>query len=124
MVEMTAGQAIVEVLKAEGIRCVFGLPGGHVIDIYDALYATPEIRHVLVRHEYAAACMAAGYTQLTGEPAVCLVTAGPGATGTVYRGASQEIATDRMFAPVTKWSVRVDQAGLLVEALRQAFTIA
>jgi acetolactate synthase-1/2/3 large subunit len=149
MVEMTAGQALVEVLKAEGIRCVFGLPGGHVIDIYDALYATPEIRHVLVRHEYAAACMAAGYTQLTGEPAVCLVTAGPGATnlltgiaeasvgslpviilagrgatGTVYRGASQEIATDRMFAPVTKWSVRVDQAGLLVEALRQAFTIA
>ena len=147
--ELTAGQAVVEVLKAEGTRCVFGLPGGHVIDIYDALYDTPGIRHVLVRHEHAAACMAAGYAQLTGEPAVCLVTAGPGATNlltgiaeayvgslpviilagrgptaTAYRGASQEVATDRIFAPVTKWSVRVDRADLLVDVLRQAFAIA
>lgn len=146
---MTAGQAVVEVLKAEGIRCVFGLPGGHVIDIYDALYDTPQIQHVLVRHEHAAACMAAGYAQLTGEPAVCLVTAGPGVTNlltgiaeasmgalpviilagrgptaTAHRGASQEIATEKVFAPVTKWSVRVDRADLLPDVLRQAFAIA
>ena len=80
MEELTAGRAIVETWQAEGVRHVFGLPGGHVLSIYDALYDTPEIRHVLVRHEHAAACMASAYAQLTGEPGVCLVTAGPGAT--------------------------------------------
>ena len=146
---MQAGRAIVDVLKAEGVRFVFGLPGGHVLGIYDALYDTPEITHVLVRHEQTAASMAAAYAQLTGEPGVCLVTAGPGctnllsgiaeayvgslpivviagrgATATAHRGAAQEVATDRIFAPVTKWSVRVDRADLIVDVLRQAFAIA
>src|SRR5689334_2075272 len=76
----TAGRAIVEILEAEGIGHVYGLPGGHVLSIYDALYDTPSIRHVLVRHEHAAASMAAAHAQLSGEPGVCLVTAGPGAT--------------------------------------------
>jgi acetolactate synthase I/II/III large subunit len=49
------GRVIVDALVAEGVRTVFGLPGGHVLGIYDALYSTPEIRHVLVRHEQAAA---------------------------------------------------------------------
>jgi acetolactate synthase I/II/III large subunit len=80
---MKAGEAIVSLLKAEGVRFVFGIPGGHVLGIYDALYHTPEIRHILVRHEQSAAGMAAGYAQLTGEPGVCLVTAGPGATNLV-----------------------------------------
>ena len=74
---ITAGRAIVDVLRAEGVRHVFGLPGGHVLGIYDALYDTPEIRHVLVRHEQAAASLAAAHAQLTGEPGVCVVTAGP-----------------------------------------------
>ena len=81
MGQMSAGRAIVEVLKAEGVRAVFGMPGGHTLSIYDALYDTPEIRHVLVRHEQVAASMAAGYAQLTGEPGVCCVTAGPGSRG-------------------------------------------
>jgi acetolactate synthase I/II/III large subunit len=59
-VRTTAGRAIVEVLRAEGVRAVFGMPGGHVLDIYEGLHGTPEIRHVLVRHEHAAAAMAAG----------------------------------------------------------------
>src|SRR5215470_14964841 len=80
MEELTVGRAIVEMWRAEGVRFVFGLPGGHVIGIYDALYDTPEIRHVLVRHEQTAASMAAAVAQLTGEPGVCLVTAGPGCT--------------------------------------------
>ena len=142
----TAGQAIVDVLKAEGVRHVFGLPGGHVLAIYDGLYDAPEIAHVLARHEHAAAAMAAGYAQLTGEPGVCVVTAGPGctnmltsvaeafvgclpmvlmsgrgATATAQRGASQEVATDQIFAPVTKWSVRVDRPDLVVPVLRRAF---
>jgi len=93
--------------------------------------------------------MAAAYAQLTGEPGVCLVTAGPGctnlasgiaeahvgslpvivlagrgATANAHRGASQEVATDRVFAPITKWSVRVDRADLIVDVLRQAFATA
>jgi acetolactate synthase-1/2/3 large subunit len=76
MKEMNAGHAVVEVLKAEGVRCVFGIPGGHVLPIYDALYDAPQIRHVLVRHEQAAASMAAGYAQLTAGPAVTTQTAG------------------------------------------------
>jgi acetolactate synthase I/II/III large subunit len=146
---VTAGRAVVDALRAEGVRFVFGLPGGHVLSIYDALYDTPEIRHVLVRHEQTAACMAAAHAQLTGEPGVCLVTAGPGctnllsgiaeayvgslpvvvisgrgATPNVLRGAAQEIPTERIFAPVTKWAVRVDRADLVTEALRQAFATA
>ncbi len=144
-----AGRAVVDVLRAEGVRFVFGLPGGHVLSIYDALYDTPEITHVLVRHEQAAASMAAAHAQLTGKPGVCLVTAGPGctnllsgiaeayvgslpivvlagrgATSTAHRGAAQEVQTDRVFAPVTKWSVRVDRADLIVDVLRQAFAVA
>lgn len=148
-IETTAGRAVVEVLLEHGVSCVFGLPGGHVLDIYEGLYEHPEITHVLVRHEHTAAAMAAGYAQLTGEPAVVLVTAGPGATNlvtavaeayvgslpmvifagrgataTVHRGASQEVATDQIFAPVTKWAVRVDRADLVADVVRQAFAIA
>ncbi|HEY3614930.1 MAG TPA: thiamine pyrophosphate-binding protein [Gaiellales bacterium] len=149
MAGINAGSAVVDVLQAEGVRFVFGLPGGHVLSIYDALYATPGIRHILVRHEQAAASMAAAHAQLTGEPGVCLVTAGPGctnlltgiaeayvgslpvvviagrgATPNVYRGAAQEVPTDRIFAPVTKWAVRVDRADLIVDVLHQAFATA
>ena len=79
---IAAGRAIVEILKAEGVKTVYGIPGGHVLPIYDGLYDIKQIRHFLVRHEQAAASMA-GYAQLTGEAAVCLVTAGPGATNLV-----------------------------------------
>ncbi len=145
----TPGRVIVDALEGEGVGHVYGLPGGHVLSIYDGLYASPSIRHILVRHEHAAACMAAAHAQLTGTPGVCLVTAGPGATNlltgvaeafvgslpliilagrgstaTAHRGASQEVATDQIFAPVTKWAVRVDRADLVPDVMRQAFTIA
>jgi acetolactate synthase I/II/III large subunit len=147
--EMIAGHAIVQILRAEGVTAVYGLPGGHVLPIYDGLYAARGIRSFLVRHEQAAACMAAAHAQLTGETAVCLVTAGPGATNlatsvaeafvgalpmvilagrgptnTTYRGAAQEIHTEELFRPITKWAVRVDRADLIVEVLRQAFATA
>src|SRR5258707_1933543 len=83
MSKISAGRAVVEVLRAEDVKFVFGMPGGHTIGIYDALYGQQEITHVLVRHEQHAASMAAGYAQLTGEPGVCCVTAGPGATDLV-----------------------------------------
>ena len=138
-----------DVLEAEGVEHVYGLPGGHVLSIYDALHDSDAIRHVLVRHEHAAASMAAAHAQLTGEPGVCLVTAGPGATNlltgiaeayvgslpvvvlagrgatvSAHRGAAQEVATDQVFAPVTKWSVRVDRPDLVAGVLRQAFATA
>ena len=68
---ISGGQAVVEVLKAEGVKFVFGLPGAHTISIYDALYDAKEIRHILVRHEQLAANMAAAYAILTGEPGIC-----------------------------------------------------
>ena len=85
MQTLTAGHAIVRVLEEEGVRYVFGLPGGHILGVYDGLFHSNRIRHVLVRHEHAAACMAAAYAQLTGEPGVCTVTAGPGCTVVVNR---------------------------------------
>jgi acetolactate synthase-1/2/3 large subunit len=140
------GHAIVRALRAEGVEVIFGLPGGHVLGIYDALYDTPQIRHVLVRHEFTAAAMASAYAQLTGEPGVCVVTAGPGATNlltavaeayvgalplvilagraitaTAHRGASQEIPTQLMFAPVTKSAIRADRSDYLPDLIRQAF---
>lgn len=143
------GQVVVDALRAEGVRWVFGIPGGHVLSIYDALYDTPEIEHVLVRHEQTAASMAAAVAQLTGEPGVCLVTAGPGATNllsgvaeafvgclplvilagrasttTAHRGAAQEVSTERIFAPVTKSSVRVEHGDGIACALREGFAAA
>ncbi len=78
--KLKAGHAIVEAMRAEGVEVVFGLPGGHILGVYDGLFDSPDIRHVLVRHEHTAAAMAAGYAQLTGQPGVCIATAGPGAT--------------------------------------------
>jgi acetolactate synthase-1/2/3 large subunit len=149
MKKLRPGHAIVEALRAEGVDVVFGLPGGHILGIYDGLYDAPDIRHVLVRHEHTAAAMAAGYAQLTGKPGVVLVTAGPGATNLLtavaeayvgalpmvifagrgitpnaHRGASQEVPTDRMFAPVTKFAVRADRPHYLVDLTRQAFAVA
>ena len=81
--KMTGAQIVVEALKREGVDIVFGYPGGAVIDIYDELYRTPEIKHVLVRHEQGAAHAADGLARSTGKVGVCLVTSGPGATNTV-----------------------------------------
>src|SRR4029450_689132 len=80
MVMKSGGQAVVDVLKAEGVKFIFGMPCGPPIGLYAALYGQQQIPHILVRHEQHAASMAAGYAQLTGEPGVCCVTAGPGAT--------------------------------------------
>jgi len=81
--KMTGAQIIVEALKREGVEIIFGYPGGAVIDIYDELYRTPEIKHVLVRHEQGATHAADGLARSTGKVGVCLVTSGPGATNTV-----------------------------------------
>ena len=81
--ELTGAEIIVRFLRDQGVRHVFGYPGGAVLHIYDALYGQQEVEHILVRHEQGATHAADGYARATGEPGVVLVTSGPGATNAV-----------------------------------------
>jgi acetolactate synthase-1/2/3 large subunit len=82
-VELTGAEIVVRFLKDEGVKHVFGYPGGAVLHIYDALYKQDDVEHILVRHEQGAAHAADGYARSTGKPGVVLVTSGPGATNVV-----------------------------------------
>ncbi|UVK77790.1 MAG: acetolactate synthase/acetohydroxybutanoate synthase, catalytic subunit [Sodalis sp. Fse] len=82
--EMLSGaEMVVRSLIDQGVKQIFGYPGGAVLDIYDALHTVGGIDHVLVRHEQGAVHMADGYARATGEVGVVLVTSGPGATNAV-----------------------------------------
>jgi acetolactate synthase I/II/III large subunit len=80
---MTGAEIVITALKEQGVEVMFGYPGGAVLPIYDALYNSDGIRHILVRHEQGAGHAAEGYARTTGQPGVCLVTSGPGATNMV-----------------------------------------
>jgi acetolactate synthase-1/2/3 large subunit len=79
---MTGAQALVKSLEEEGVEILFGIPGGVLLPVFDALYHSP-IRKVLTRHEQGAAHMADGYARATGRVGVCMATSGPGATNLV-----------------------------------------
>src|SRR5574341_1234421 len=81
--KLTGAEIFVESLKREGVKTVFGLPGGVVLKIFDVLYGDKDLDFVLVRHEQAAVHMAEAYARATGKVGVALVTSGPGATNTV-----------------------------------------
>ena len=81
--ELTGAEIVVRFLRDEGVKYVFGYPGGAVLHIYDALYKQKDVEHVLVRHEQGATHAADGYARSTGKPGVALVTSGPGATNAV-----------------------------------------
>ncbi|MDD1781652.1 acetolactate synthase 3 large subunit [Enterovibrio sp. ZSDZ35] len=82
--EMLSGaDMVVRSMIDQGVKHIFGYPGGSVLDIYDALHEKSDIEHVLVRHEQAAVHMADGYARATGEVGVVLVTSGPGATNAI-----------------------------------------
>ncbi|MAF60626.1 MAG: acetolactate synthase, large subunit, biosynthetic type [Blastomonas sp.] len=83
MAELSGAQILVETLVEQGVEVIFGYPGGAVLPIYDAIFGHPSLRHILVRHEQAAAHAAEGYARATGKPGVVLVTSGPGATNAV-----------------------------------------
>jgi acetolactate synthase-1/2/3 large subunit len=145
-------EAVVAGLRAQGVDLFFGLDGDHVVPLYNALADAPEIRPITVKHENTAAIAAEVYGRLTGRPGVVIVTAGPGAlnslagvagcyaagapmvhiSGGVPRGAAFEAFhgvddadfLQRAFAPVTKWSTRVEEAGEIPAALRRAFALA
>jgi acetolactate synthase-1/2/3 large subunit len=80
---ISGAETVVRALLDQGVDVIFGYPGGAVLPIYDALYAEPRLRHVLVRHEQGATHAAEGYARSTGKPGVVLVTSGPGATNAV-----------------------------------------
>jgi acetolactate synthase-1/2/3 large subunit len=81
--ELNGSEILVRSLQAEGVRFLWGYPGGAVLYIYDALYKQESIQHILVRHEQAAVHAADGYARATGEVGVALVTSGPGVTNAV-----------------------------------------
>src|SRR5437899_10336605 len=145
----TGGEWIVDALRVEGVRHVFGIPGVHNLAIYDALLRQSEIRHVLARHEAGAAFMADGYARASGAPGVVVATTGPGATNTLtplvesYAGsmpvlvvmsdiASHLVGRDvgalhevpnqiECFQPVTRWAEALTEAAAIPTALHGAF---
>src|SRR5206468_10792939 len=88
----TGGRAVVELLKAEGVRHIFGIVGSTFLDVLDTLYDDRSVEYINVRHEQAAAFMADGLARVTDGPGVCLVTSGPGATNLLTGGAAAHVA--------------------------------
>jgi acetolactate synthase-1/2/3 large subunit len=148
MGKMTGAEAILECLKREGVDVVFGLPGGQILPLYDALYSS-DLRHILVRHEQGAAHAADGYARATGKVGVCMATSGPGATNLVTgianaymdsvpmvimtgqvpttligKDAFQEADITGITLPVTKHSYLVRRAADIPRIFREAFYIA
>ena len=146
---MTGAQAIIAALECEGVTHIFGYPGAQAIALYDALYHSPSITHVLARHEQAAVHEADGFARATGNVGVVLVTSGPGATNTVTgianayldsiplvvitgqvptsvigTDAFQESDTISITMPVVKHSFLAQNAADLPRIVRQAFHIA
>ncbi|HOO63537.1 MAG TPA: thiamine pyrophosphate-binding protein, partial [Synergistaceae bacterium] len=79
---LSGAEMIIQAFQKEGVECLFGIPGGSVIPLYDALYDAP-FRTVLMRHEQAACHAADGYARVSGKVGVCVATSGPGATNIV-----------------------------------------
>src|SRR5262249_6797090 len=90
--DVTGGRAVVDSLKAEGVRDVFGIVGATLLDVLEALYDDKSVEYINVRHEQAAAFMADGLARVGDAPGVCLVTAGPGATNLLTGVAAAYVA--------------------------------
>lgn len=140
---------VVKSLIDQGVKHVFGYPGGAVLDIYDALHTVGGVEHILVRHEQAAVHMADGYARSTGDVGVVLVTSGPGATNaitgiaTAYmdsvpmvvlsgqvassligNDAFQECDMVGISRPIVKHSFLIKSAEEIPETIKKAFYIA
>jgi acetolactate synthase-1/2/3 large subunit len=148
MFQLIGAEIFIEALERQGVKDIFGLPGGAIIDIYDALYKS-SLRHILVRHEQGAAHAADGYARASGRPGVCFATSGPGATNlltgiaTAYMDSSPVVAftgqvpTSLMGAdafqeadvfgltlPITKYNFILKDAADTPMVVRRAFEIA
>ncbi len=147
--KLNGSQIVLECLKEQGVDTVFGYPGGAILNIYDALYNEPNIKHILTSHEQGAAHAADGYARVTGKVGVCFATSGPGATNlvtgiaTAYmdsvpmvaitanvgtkllgKDSFQEIDIAGVTMPITKHSLLVKDVTVLADTIRKAFRIA
>ncbi len=117
--ELRGAEILVKALQAEGVKHVWGYPGGAVLHIYDAFYKQDTIQHVLVRHEQAAVHAADGYARATGDVGVALVTSGPGLTNAVTG-----IATAYMDSiPLVIISGQVPTAAIGLDAFQECDTV-
>ncbi|MBI1821411.1 MAG: biosynthetic-type acetolactate synthase large subunit [Nitrospirae bacterium] len=147
--KLTGSQILLESLKKEGVDTIFGLPGGVVLGIFDALYHEKALKVILTRHEQGAMHMGEGYAKVTGKAGVVLVTSGPGATNTVTgltnaymdscplvvitgqvptqmigNDAFQEADIVGISRPCTKYSFLVKDVKDLAQIIKEAFYIA
>ncbi len=147
---MKGATIVIESLLAEGVKTVFGYPGGAIMPVYDALYDYKQrLEHILVRHEQGAIHAAQGYARTSGDVGVCFATSGPGATNLITgladamidstpvvcvtgQVASHLLGTDAfqetdvigISMPVTKWNIQVTRAEDIADAIARAFYIA
>ena len=142
-------QIVCESLLREGCHVVFGIPGGAILPLYQALPEYPELRHILTRHEQGASLAADGYARVTGKPGVAFATSGPGATNlvtgiasaqmdsvplvivtgqvnswTIGSDAFQETDITGITLPVTKHNFLVMDASQIASSIKEAFHIA
>lgn len=147
--KLTGAQIVVECLKKEGVKIIFGIPGGVIMPVYDVFYQEPSIKHILTKHEQGAAHAADGYARATGNVGVCIATSGPGATNLVtglanayldsiplvaFTGqvptnligtdAFQEVDINGITLPITKNNYVVREVRDLASIIQEAFYIA
>lgn len=145
----TGGEILVDALVGQGVKTTYCVPGESYLAVLDALYDAHGIRNIVCRHEGAAANMAEAYGKMTGEPGICFVTRGPGAThasvgvhtafqdstpmilfvGQVARDCTeregfQEVDYRRMFGQMTKWVAEIESADRIPEFIVRAFSVA
>ncbi|MBQ8672730.1 MAG: biosynthetic-type acetolactate synthase large subunit [Bacteroides sp.] len=147
---ITGAEALMRSLEHQGVKTLFGYPGGSIMPVFDALYDHRKtLNHILVRHEQGAAHAAQGFARVSGEVGVCLVTSGPGATNTItgiadamidstpivviagqvatgFLGtdAFQEVDLVGITQPIAKWSYQIRRAEDVPWAVARAFYIA
>ena len=123
---LTGAQILCRELVAAGVDVIFGYPGGAIMPFYHALPEYPGLRHVLVRHEQAAAHAADGYARASGRVGVCVATSGPGATNLVTGLATAHMDTDviGLTLPITKYNHLVQDISELAAIVREAVAIA
>src|SRR5215204_4841372 len=147
--DMTGAEMVIEALADQGVKHLFGYPGGAVLPIYDALFQQDKVQHILVRHEQGAVHAAEGYARSTGKVGCVLVTSGPGATNAVTgltdalmdsipivvitgqvpthligNDAFQECDTVGITRPCTKHNYLVKDVNELARILHEAFYVA
>jgi len=150
MEKITGSEALMRSLINEGVRTLFGYPGGAIMPVYDALYNhKDDLNHILVRHEQGAVHAAQGFARVSGEVGCVIVTSGPGATntvtgiadamidstplvvicgqvGTYHLGtdAFQEVDVVNVTSPISKWGYQIRKAEDIAWAVSRAFFIA